>query len=91
MAGKSAIGDYLVDIVRGYTDDHYAWSKVIWDVAPVAYLIDAAWTPTILTHTPILTAGATWSIDATRHLMRYATHVQRDPIFRDLFTKLADA
>ena len=30
-----------------------------------------------------------WSFDDSRHLIRCAYYVERDPIFRDLFTKLA--
>jgi purine nucleosidase len=30
----------------------------------------------------------TWSFDQSRHLIRCAYYVHRDPIFRDLFTKL---
>jgi hypothetical protein len=30
----------------------------------------------------------TWSFDQSRHHIRCAYYVERDPIFRDLFTKL---
>jgi inosine-uridine nucleoside N-ribohydrolase len=86
--GRGAIGDYLVEIFKAYHDDHFAWSKVIWDIAALSYLIDASWVPTNLVHSPILTDGLTWSFDASRHLIRSATFVHRDLIFRDLFTKL---
>ncbi len=86
-----AIADYLVEIVRGYSDDHFAWSKVIWDISATAWLIEPAWVPTHLIHSPILTDRVTWSCDAGRHLIRQATCVKRDPIFRDLFTKLRAA
>ncbi|MEA3336939.1 MAG: nucleoside hydrolase [Chloroflexota bacterium] len=88
LQGHSAIGDYLVDIVRNYETDHFGWSKVIWDIATIAYLIDSAWVPAPLIHSPILTDQVTWSFDRSRHLIRSAAFVYRDPIFRDLFTKL---
>ena len=66
-----------------------AWSKPIWDMAPIAYLIDANWTPSILTRSPILTPSVTWSLDPSRHLIRYITHIERDGVFRDFFRKLA--
>jgi purine nucleosidase len=91
VSGRGAIGDYLVEIVKGYHDDHVGWSKVIWDIATIAYLIDARWTPTELVHSPILTDQVTWSVDRSRHLIRYAYNIHRDPIFRDLFAKLASA
>ncbi|RIK35425.1 MAG: nucleoside hydrolase, partial [Chloroflexi bacterium] len=30
----------------------------------------------------------TWSVDRSRHLIRCANYIHRDPIFRDLFAKL---
>lgn len=89
VAGRSVIGDYLAGIVKGYHEDHFAWSKVIWDIAAIAYLLDETWTPTHLVHSPIVTDQGTWSFDHGRHLIRSAYHIHRDPIFRDLFVKLA--
>ncbi len=90
LRGKSALGDYLCDIVASYHADHFAWSKVIWDISAVAYLINAAWVPSTLVHAPILTERITYSADWYRPLMRVATHCNRDAIFRDLFTKFAN-
>lgn len=89
VQGRSKIGDYLTEIVKSYHADHFAWSKVIWDVAAIAYLVDARWTPSQVVHSPILTDQTTWSFDARRHFIRSAYHVDRDAIFRDLFSKLA--
>jgi purine nucleosidase len=88
VAGRGAIGDYLAETVRGYHQDHFGWSKVIWDISAIAYLLDETWTPTTLVHSPILTDQGTWSFDNRRHLIRSAHHVNRDPIFRDVFAKL---
>lgn len=89
VQGCGTIGAYLAETVKGYHGDHFGWSKVIWDISAVAYLLDESWTPTNLVHSPILTDQGTWSFDDRRHLIRSAWHVHRDPIFRDLFTKLA--
>ncbi len=88
LRGQNALCDYLVEIVESYHDDHFAWSKVIWDIVTVAYLLNADWVPTHLVHSPILTDQVTWSEDKSRHLVRFAYKVRRDPIFRDLFEKL---
>ena len=89
VRGQGAIGDYLADIFDSYSDDHFGWSKVIWDIATIGYLIDADWTPSTLVHSPILTDQLTWSVDSSRHLIRSAYYVHRDAIFRDMFAKLA--
>jgi hypothetical protein len=44
--------------------------------------------PSDLEHSPILTDNTTFSFDSSRHLIRVVKFVQRDPIFRDFFTKL---
>jgi purine nucleosidase len=86
--GKSPIGSYLTSIVRSYSDDHFAWSKIVWDISAVAYLLNPSWVPTSLVHSPILTDQYTWSVDNRRHFIRTATLVYRDAIFRDLFGKI---
>jgi purine nucleosidase len=88
VAGRGAIGDYLAETFKSYSEDHFAWSKEIWDVAAIAYLINDAWVPTDIVHSPIVTDQITWSFDNARHFIRYARYLHRDPIFRDLFTKL---
>jgi inosine-uridine nucleoside N-ribohydrolase len=89
VRGRSDIGDYLVDIVGAYEKDHAGWSKVIWDISTVAYLNNEQWMESELVHSPIVTDQLTWSIDHARHLIRYVRYIHRDPIFKDLFRRLA--
>jgi len=89
VKGQRAIGDYLYSIYEGYYDDHFARSKVIWDVSAVAYINNPAWVPTELRPSPILNDELTWAPeDPSRHLVREATDVDRDAVFGDLFRKL---
>lgn len=88
LGGQNPLCDFLVDTVKGYHDDHFAWSKPIWDVAAIAWLLDGAWLDSELVHSPIVTNQGTWSVDRRRHLIRSASFIHRDPIFRDLFTRL---
>jgi len=85
---NSPIGTYLTDIVRNYSDNHYAWSKVIWDIAAIAYLVNPSWIKTQITHSPILTDQITWSIDKGRHFIKTAVSVDRNSIFKDLYSKI---
>ena len=88
VRGAGAIGDYLADIYTGYYPEHFGRSKVLWDLGAVAWLVNPAWVPTAHVHSPLLTAEGTWSHDPRRHLIREALWVDRDAVFRDLFTKL---
>jgi hypothetical protein len=50
------------------------------------------WVPSLLLPTPMLGDDRKWSAGpADRHLWREAYDVDRDAIFRDLFTKLKTA
>ena len=89
VKGRGEIGDYLYEVYRNCSQDHFAYSRVIWDLAPLAWLINPKLAQTVLRPTPILTDLRTWSLDSRRHLFREAIHIQRDGVFRDLFTKLA--
>jgi inosine-uridine nucleoside N-ribohydrolase len=89
VKGRGRIGDYLFETFSDYSAEHCGWSKPVWDLAAIAYLINPDWVPTQIVHSPILTNQKTWSIDRSRHLMRSAFMVNRDPIFKDLFAKLA--
>ena len=89
VKGRGAIGDYLSETYSSYYDEHFARSRAIWDVGPIAWLVNPAWVESALVHSPILTAEQTWSHDPRRHFVREARYVHRDAIFGDLFKKLA--
>jgi inosine-uridine nucleoside N-ribohydrolase len=86
---QGEIGRVLAMRYKEYATDYVGWSKEIWDMAPVGWLLDADWAPSVLVPTPILTADTTYSVDRSRHLMRYVTFVDRDKILKDFFAKLA--
>jgi inosine-uridine nucleoside N-ribohydrolase len=84
------IGKFLAMRFKGYAHDgdSLGWSKEIWDMAPVGWLLNPAWAPSVLAPTPILTSEVTYSVDRARHAMRYVYYVHRDPIMQDFFKKL---
>lgn len=88
IEGKSPIGGYLTQIFRECTDNHYGYSRTIWDISAIAYLVNPEWVPANVIHSPILTDQATWSMDNSRHFIKTAYHVERDRIFKDLFDKV---
>jgi purine nucleosidase len=89
VKGRGEIGDYLYGIFKDYREDHFAASKVIWDISAVAWLNNPDWVPTELRPSPILRQDVTWAPeDPARHLVRIATDVDRDRVFGDLFRKL---
>jgi purine nucleosidase len=92
VKGRGAIGDYLYQTFEDYFEDHYARSKVVWDISAIAYLLQPEWVPSEIRPSPVLRDDVTWGPeDASRHPFRVAVDLNRDGIFGDLFMKLADS
>jgi purine nucleosidase len=89
LKGQSPLCDYLCRIFSEFREHEGAWSKVIWDISVVAWLINPEWVPTEIVRTPTLTKNNKWRGRRTRHPMRQAVMVDRDAVFTDLFTKLS--
>ena len=88
----SPIGEYLYEIVSDHIgEDSFGVTRVIHDIAPVAWVINPDWLPSRLVASPILTERMTWSINGYRHLIRECDGLKRDTIFRDFFALLKGA
>ncbi|MFS0724954.1 nucleoside hydrolase [Paenibacillus sp. 1P07SE] len=81
-------GAYLYKTFEACHDDHYGYSRVIWDIAVIAWLVEPDWCPSYLTASPRISDDYRWIPDPTRHPIRYMYHIQRDAVFRDLFRKI---
>jgi purine nucleosidase len=90
LQGKNRLSDYLLNSTIEYSGGRDTWSKVIWDVTAVAWLVNPGWIQTNLEHSPVLTDQVTYSFDHSRHFIRMASFLNRDAIYRDLFGKLAN-
>ena len=64
------------------------YSKVIWDLINVAYVLDPAWVATDVVPSPVLGADLRWEHPAGRHDIREAWDLDRDACFGDLFRLL---
>ncbi len=89
LGGKNEICDKLITIVEEYKGNPYGWSKIIWDISVIAYLVNPHLVWTELVHTPLLTYDVTWSMRNDSHFMRVGIALNRDAIFADMFKKLA--
>ena len=82
------IGAFLAKRFKKHSDVHKGWSKAIWDMVAVAWVLNEEWAPSYLISSPIVTEQATWSFDPSRHLIRYVYRINRDAIMQDFFQKL---
>lgn len=92
LKGKNRLCDYLVDVtIKEAAACHGGafWSRPIWDVTAVAWLLNGDFTSDRIEHSPIVEYDNHYSFDKTRHFVRYVYHINRDKLFADLFTKLA--
>lgn len=94
LRGKNRLCDYLVDIVErdGAAESPYkTWSRIIWDVTAVGWLLDGEFMKDKLIPSPIPQYDHHYSFDPDRHFIRYVYAINRDALFEDLFEKLARA
>ncbi|MBC7373830.1 MAG: nucleoside hydrolase [Frankiales bacterium] len=94
VAGVGALGDYLWDAVRThplFKLDRVGASKVIWDLAPIAWLLDQQWCTSRSVPTPDLDDELRWRPAPGRPEMVEVHDLDRDAVFADLFARLASA
>lgn len=92
LEGKNRLCDYLVDIVKrdeAAESPYQTWSRAIWDVTAVGWLLDGNFMDDKLVPSPIPQYDHHYSFDSGRHFIRYVYCINRDALFEDLFSKLA--
>ena len=83
VAPCGEIGAYLSRIFAEHIPGRLR-SKAIWDLAPLAWLVNPAWVATKVAPTPRLLDDFTWDhSDTSRPVNRVAVDVRRDPILAD--------
>ncbi len=90
LKGKNALCDYLYSYTSSEcraSIEAQNWSKPIWDVTAVAWLLGGYMQDQIIT-SPIPEYDHRWGQDCRRHVIRYVYHIERDKLFDDLFDKL---
>lgn len=92
LRGKNKLCDYLIDVTAAEAKRDYdgkTWSRPIWDVTAVAWLLDGDFMDDRLEHSPIPEYDDKYAFDKTRHFIRYVYRIKRDNLFGDLFYKLS--
>lgn len=93
LRGKNKLCDYLVDVTTKEAVARQGggvWSRPIWDVCAVAWLLDGPFMLDRLEPSPIPQYDHHYSFNKTRHFIRYVYYISRDKLLGDLFTKLAN-
>lgn len=91
LKGQNELCDYLYEITAEHSaanDRGAYWSKPLWDVTAVAWLLKGGFMLDRLEPAPIAEYDDKWAFDRTRPLIRYVYHIHRDALMGDLFKKL---
>jgi inosine-uridine nucleoside N-ribohydrolase len=91
LKGKNELCDYLVDhTVKSAIKDGGLpnWTRAIWDVTAIGWLLDGDFMLDRLEHIPIPQYDHHYSFDPSRHFYRYVYHINRDKLFKALFEAL---
>lgn len=92
LRGKNKLCDYLIDVTAQEALECYGgstWTRPIWDVTAVAWLLDGDFEEDSLIHSPIPEYDDRYAFDDNRHFIKYVYYINRDNLFADLFAKLA--
>jgi len=92
LRGKNKLCDSLVN----YTTESALkdgglpnWTRVVWDVTAVAWLLDENYMRDYLMPSPIPQYDHHYGFDMHRHFIRYVYHIERDLLFMKLFETLS--
>ncbi len=90
LRGKNSLCDYLVERTTeaGKEGGCTTWTRVIWDVTAVAWLLDGDFMEDRLEHSPIPEYDHRYAFDKSRHFIRYVYYIKRDRLLQDLVEKL---
>lgn len=88
IGNKSELCDYLID--RFYNDGYHGIqeSRVIWDIAVIAYMINKNWFETEEVSCPNIKENTSYKMTENNHNITFVTKLNRDKIYEDLFKKL---
>ena len=90
LENKSELCKYLIE--RFYNDGYHGIqeSRVIWDIAVVAYMINKNWFETKQISCPNIRKDTSYEVTDNRHSITFVTKLDRDKIYKDLFEKLGE-
>ncbi|MDR0294177.1 MAG: nucleoside hydrolase [Oscillospiraceae bacterium] len=91
LLGHNRLCDYLARTAIGEASkyaDGKPWTRVIWDVTAVAWLLDGRFFHEQLEKSPIPEYDGHYAFDPSRHFIKYVSYLDRDALMDDLFKKL---
>ena len=90
LESKSELCNYLIE--RFYNDGYHGIqeSRVIWDIAVIAYMINKNWFEKKQISCPNIRNNTSYEVTDNRHNITFVTKLDRNKIYEDLFNKLGE-
>ena len=91
LVGKNAICDYLAENTINEASSYAKntpWTRIVWDVTAVAWLISGDFFEERLEKSPIPEYDGYYAFNKNNHYINYVYHVHRDRLVEDLFKKI---
>jgi purine nucleosidase len=88
MAGRNALTDALLSLLKQSDIAGMGQTRVLWDVAPVAALCNPACIQTAAVRSPIVTEGP-FGLLQDRHSVQYVQMIERDLVYADFFSAVS--
>lgn len=90
LSNKNELCNYLID--RFYNDGYHGIqkSRVIWDIAVIAYLINKSWFNKENVSCPIIANDTSYKLTNNRHNITFVTKIDKNRVYEDIFKKLGE-
>lgn len=92
--GGTILGEYLISCLEDFkwkvcrSEDHIGYSKVLWDLSVIAYIVNPDWFLIKEISCPKFLDDGTVIYTKGRHTVQYAIDLFRNPIMKDFFVKI---
>ncbi len=80
--------EYTTNVAEEESQNNPCWSRVLWDVAAIAWLLDTHFTETTVVQTPLPTYDGVYDFNQAIRPITYVYCIHRDNIMADLMRKL---
>lgn len=93
LASGAALGKHLLELIDQRSpvpqpSDETSRTLPIWDMAPIAWLVQPDWVGSAVVDSPRINDELEWRRDENRHGIRVAIRILRDEVFTDFFRKM---
>lgn len=91
LSNKNKICQYLLELTLEFMEQKVGnceWSKPLWDVAAVGWLLDSEFMMDRYEHSPVFEYDNRYGFDNNRHFIKYVYQINRDSLFIDMINKL---